>query len=114
MDLQSIRQIKRAKIAHSTSGNNTIIAAVTDKTLVVLSFMLILKADTDFYFTDSAGTPVELLGGSTKAAGGKAGVCYHAEDSTGAGLMQTTRGTGLVLNLGAGNVASGYVNYVEV
>ena len=100
--------VKHAVIDNATSGDNTIVAAVPGKKIVVLQLLLI-----------SAGTMTVRFesGASGTALTGQMSV----QDSTGfrlefspIGHFETSVGTLLNLELSAATSADGYLKYIEV
>lgn len=102
-----------AKVGTGSSGDNTLVSAVTSKKLRVLACAIIWNADTNIYFHDNAGTPVPLFGDSTNTLGIKAGGGFVLPFNP-AGWFETTAGQALVLNQSAANKGAGSLTYVEV
>lgn len=98
---------KFAAIAASSSGNNTVVAAVTGKKIRVLGYRF-----------SANGTVAAKWRSST--AGDISGLSYLVQyASAGAsfspvGHFETTAGEGLVLNLDGAVAVGGHVSYVEV
>lgn len=97
---------KFASIDTATSGDNTIVAAVTTKKIRVLSVSLVCSAAVAVRWKSAAATNVS--GAMSFAANGG----YSAESQF--GLLETTAGEALVLNLSVAQQVSGHVSYIEV
>jgi hypothetical protein len=99
---------KFATIAASSSGNNTLIAAVTSKKIRVLSLSLMSNGTVNAKFQSGAGG-TDLTG------------LYYTAANTGfvlpfnpVGHFETASNTLLNLNLSAGIAVGGQITYVEV
>jgi hypothetical protein len=100
---------KFAKIAASSSGNNTLVAAVTGKKIRVLGFNFIGNGAVNAKFQDGAGG-TDLTGlYYIPAAGGGVSVGYSR-----AGWFETTAATLLNLNLSGAVAVGGSLVYLEV
>lgn len=99
-------QIKFAAINVSTIGDNTIVAAVTNKKIIVLNYVIVLSAATTVRFEDGAGGTA-LTGQMEIEA--KSGLAPGFMED---GHFKTSTGTLLNLELSAGNNADGYIVYV--
>lgn len=101
---------KYAKIAASSSGNNTIVAAVAGKRIKVLGFWMISDGDVDVKFQSGAGG-TDLTGLIYMPSSG-AGVSVPVSDQ---GVMPLTEpGALLNLNLSGATAVGGAVTYKEV
>lgn len=100
--------VKYAPVSASTSGNNTIVAAVAGKELRVLGFMLVAAGAVTVQWQSGAGGTA-LSGVMSLAANG-------AIDSgiSEVGIFETAVGALLNLSLGGAVSVGGYVIYVEV
>lgn len=101
------RAIKYAAISASSSGNNTIIAAVTDKRIRVLScFLIAATAVTAKWQSGAGGT--DLTGTVSLADTGGYVLPFNE-----GGWFQTDPNTLLNLSLGGSVVVAGSVSYIE-
>lgn len=99
---------KFAKIAVSSSGANTIIAAVTSKKLRVLSYNIMANAAVNAKW-QSHVAPTDLTGLKYMAANG--GICAPFNP---VGWFETVAGEALDLNLSGAQAVGGEVVYIEV
>lgn len=101
--------IKFVRINASSSGDNTIVAAVATKKIRVLGYAMVATGTVTALFQDSAGSPV-IFGGFDLIA--NSGVSYAG------GLLapafDTAAGNGLEINLSAGVAVKGHLTYIEV
>jgi hypothetical protein len=101
------RAIKFAAISASSSGNNTIVAAVTDKRIRVLSaFLVAAGAVTAKFQSGASGT--DLTGAASLSANGGYVLPFNE-----GGWFQTDPGTLLNLSLGGAQSVAGSVSYIE-
>lgn len=104
-------QAKSVKVSCAGSGNNTIVAAVTGKTIRVTSYTLVADTAVAVKFQDGAGG-TDLTGamkiGTTTDSGGVASA-YHPH-----GHFATSSATLLNLNLSGAVQVSGHITYIEV
>lgn len=100
---------KFAKIAASSSGNNTLIAAVASKKIRVLAYNLMGNGAVNAKFQDGAGG-TDLTGLKYIAAAG-GGICAPFNPI---GWFETTANTLLNLNLSGAVAVGGEIVYVEV
>jgi len=98
---------KFAKIDVASSGDNTIVSAVTGKKIRVLQYSLVCGAATTVQWKSSGGTT--LSGDMQFAANGGISCPFSP-----VGLFETASGEGLVLNLSAANAVSGHLCYIEI
>jgi hypothetical protein len=105
---------KFAKIACASSGNNTIVSAVSAKKIRVLSVALVASAATNIYFADSAGSPVALFGDSTNKANLAANSGFVLPFNPTGWFETSTTNVAIVLNLSAANGVGGCLTYIEV
>lgn len=101
-------EVKYAAVAVASSGDNTIVAAVSGKKIRVISYMLNAAAAVDAKWKSGASTD-------------KTGLLYMAAAGYGAigdynpsGWFETAVGQALVLNLSAAVAVGGHISYVEV
>lgn len=100
---------KYAKIAASSSGNNTLVAAVTSKKIRVLAYNFMGAGAVNAKFQDGAGG-TDLTGLKyIDAAGGGIAASYNP-----VGWFETTANTLLNLNLSGAVAVGGELVYVEV
>lgn len=100
---------KFAKIAASSSGNNTLVAAVTAKKLRVVCYNFVVAGAVNVKF-QSAASGTDLTGLKTfAAAGGGMGAGYNP-----VGWFETVSGELLNLNLSGAVVVGGELTYIEV
>lgn len=107
-----VYKIKQAKVACGSSGDNTIIAAVTGKQIVVLGWLLANKGTIiDAKWVDgTAGT--DLTGPITLPAAAASVSFVKVSDNC--PLTPGTAATLLALNLSGAQVVNGCVWYIEV
>lgn len=100
--------IKRAVIDNATSGDNTIVDAVTGKKIVVISGQLISAGTMTVRF-ESGASGTALTGQmSVQASTG-----FHMPHNP-LGHFETAEGQLLNLELSAATSVDGYINYIEV
>ena len=100
MPLTASSRPYRAVIDESTSGEKTIVAAVTDKHIVVLNVVIHL----------ASGQTVIWKSGTTALSGAMPD-SYTGGDST-SGLIETAVGEALILSLSAASAVDGHLTYV--
>lgn len=104
--------VKYAAIGAASSGDNTLVAAVSGKKIRVLSICLIAASGVNLYFTSGAAGTV-IFGGSTNkialAANGGF-VLPEAPD----GWMETVVGSALIMNLSGAIAVAGGLLYQEL
>jgi hypothetical protein len=99
---------KYATIAASTSGNNTIVAAVTAKKIRVLAVQLVASGTVNAKWqTGAGGTDITGLGYFVANTG-------YALPYNPAGWFETASNTLLNLNLSAAIAVGGSITYIEV
>lgn len=103
-------EIKRAIISAATSGNNTLVAAVTDKKIKVLGVCVIVSGDVDVRF-ESGADGTALTGVMSLAVDGNGFVLPVAP--VGQHWMETAVSTLLNLELSGNVQASGLLVYHE-
>lgn len=109
---------KFAVISAASSGDNTLVAAVTSKQIRVLSLFLVAKgtANSIYFRQDTAGTAI--FGDATNTIPidktGATGPAGFALGNNPTGWMQSGSGKPLVLNLSAAQGVAGGLTYVEV
>jgi len=110
IDIAASGTIKRAIISGATSGNNTLIAAVSGKKIKVLSLILVATGDVDVRFEDGAGGTA-LTGVMSLAADGNGFVLPPA--LPGYHWMETSVNTLLNMELSDAVQCSGCIVYYE-
>lgn len=104
--------MKFSKIDASSSGSNTIVAAVAGKKIRVLSYVIIAAGAVTAKW-QSAST--DLTGAMSLAANGGAAPSVSVLAPGGVyGLFETASGEALNLNLGGAVNVSGHLTYIEV
>lgn len=99
-------QVNLVKIAIASATTTNLIAAVTGKSIVVISVGVSLSGTTPtFKFQDTTGTPV-VLTGTFDAAG-----VYPFEGSRECPLFSTSRGKGLDIVTGGTPTLNGFLTY---
>lgn len=99
-------EIKRAVITAASSGDNTLVAAVSGKQIVVMSIIVVLGA---------AETTLIFKSGSTNISGSM----VFADNSginkgySPMGHLETAVGEALILNLSAASLTGGFLTYIE-
>lgn len=101
-------EIKHASIAASSSGDNTVVAAVAGKRIRVLSYMLVAAGAVTVRFESGAGGTA-LSGQMSLAANGGAVANFNQ-----GGWFQTAAGSLLNLELGGAVSVAGHLSYIEV
>ncbi|NOY41184.1 MAG: hypothetical protein GXP26_05025 [Planctomycetes bacterium] len=103
--LEANGAIRFAKIDASTSGDNTLVAAVSGKQLRLLGLVLVA----------SGAVSVQLKSGSTEISGPMALATNGIlEGHAGWGLMETVAGEALVLNLSGAVAVGGWLTFQEL
>ena len=98
---------KFATISASSSGNTTVVAAVTSKKIRVLGFGFQAAAAVDVKFRSATAGDIT---GAMNAGGAGGG---HAQGFSPVGHFETAAGEALQINLGSAVAVGGYVVYVE-
>lgn len=98
---------KFVSVSASSSGNNTLVAAVTGKKIRVLSYSLVAAGAVTVKF-QSGSTGTDLTGAMSIAANGTV-----SADSVN-GLFETAASTLLNLSLGGAVSVTGHITYIEV
>jgi hypothetical protein len=101
-------EIKYAAISGATSGNNTLVAAVTGKKIRVLSYVINSVSAVTVRFEDGAGGTA--LSGVMSLPSTNTIVANHNP----LGWFETTAATLLNMELGAALQVSGHLSYIEV
>lgn len=101
------RSIKYAAIAAGSSGDNTVLAAVTDKRIRVLSVFIVAAAAVTAKFQSGAGG-TDLTGAASLAANGGYVLPFNE-----GGWFQTDPATLLNLSLGGAVSVAGCMSYIE-
>lgn len=107
-DHWSVQEVKHAVIDNATSGDNTIVAAVTGKKIRVLNIVLVSAGSMTVRFESGAGGTA-LTGQMTVAAGSGFAPGF---DPT--GHFETAASALLNLELSAATSADGWINYILV
>ena len=102
---------KFANIAVASSGDNTIVAAVSGKKLRVLNGFMIAAGDVDAYFVDGANTA--KVGDGTNGMDLAANSGFTLPFSP-VGWFETGSGQSLDLNLSAAVRVAGCITFIEV
>jgi hypothetical protein len=105
--------IKFAKISAASSGNNTLVAAVTSKKIRVLSMRLCPSAAVNWYLTSSNGGTA-IYGDSTNKITASAGGNGDGMNFNQGGWFETVAGEALVINLSGAVGVAGCLSYIEV
>jgi hypothetical protein len=101
-----------AAIAASTSGNNTLVAAVAGKKIRVLGLAVVAGAAGNIYFTSNNSGTV-IFGGSTNTIDlAVNGGFVLPMTPTAVGWFETTAGQALVMNASSTGPFSGGVVYI--
>jgi len=102
--------LKYAAISASSSGDNTIVAAVTGQKIVLVSYVVVAAGDVSVTWKSGAST--SLSGAMALAANGGAAPGAGPLTPAGvAGLLETAGGEALVLNLSAAVSVGGHIAY---
>ncbi len=102
--------MKYAIVNASASGSNTIVAAVTNKRIRVLSYVIIAAGDVSATWQSASNA---LSGPMASAAHG--GAAPSAGQATPGGLIgqfETNQGEALNLNLSAAVAVGGHITYI--
>jgi len=91
----------------ATSGDQQLVAAVTEKCVRVLGYKLTAKTAVDLVFKDAAGTTANTFSGTISLTDN----AVLGEPTTPYPVFQTDPGKGMFLNLSAAKVVGGYLNY---
>ncbi len=97
--------VKKAKIDESTSGEKVIVAAVTGKSIRVISIMMTLDAADDLTWRSNT---IDITGPMDFPISGG---LTHSERT---GLFWTEIGEDLRLNIATGAQVSGVLTYIEI
>lgn len=100
--------VKRAAVAATTLGNNTLVAAVTGKSIRVLALVLVASGGANTVRLESDADGTALTGQMDLAADGQLVLPYNP-----AGWVVTVAGELLNLELSAATAVAGVVLYVE-
>ena len=100
--------IKYAAIAAGSSGDNTLVAAVTDKKIRVLSMLVLVPSDLVIAFESSAGGTA-LTGDMELGAKRPLVLPFNPE-----GWFETVAGELLNLELAGATAVAGCFSYVEI
>lgn len=102
------KTLKTAPVSASSSGDNTIVAAVTSRRIKVIAFLM-QAVGTTVTAKWKDGASVDLTGGLLFNA--REGVTASVDAPS--WLFATTAGNALVLNLDAAQAVTGFVTYFE-
>lgn len=110
--------VKFAKISAASSGENTIVAAVTNKKIRVLSLALVgVGIAVNIYFKDAASGTAIFADGTNPIPIDKSGAAGAGGLILGynpMGWFQTAESGALILNLSAAQAVAGSISYIEV
>ena len=101
---------KFAIINAASSGDNTVVAAVTGKKIRVLQYTFVCAAATDTTWKSGTGTGAVALSGTMSIAANSGLVSPFSP----VGLFETAAGSALNLYLSAANQTSGTLVYLEI
>jgi hypothetical protein len=101
--------VKRAAIDAATSGDNTLVAAVTGKKIRVLACLITMTGTAVTIRFESGAGGTALTGQMTPAQGQSFVLPYNPH-----GWCETAAGSLLNLELGGAQSADGVLNYIEV
>lgn len=99
--------VKFAKIDTSSSGDQTVVAAVAGKRVIVAAITLNPAAETDLTFKSGSTEIVDL--GGFKGTGEPAGLSLSFNPH---GYFETAAGEALVMNVNGALAVRGFVNYI--
>lgn len=108
----TVLTVKRAVIAASTSGDNSLVALVASKKIRVLSLFVLAGAAGNIYFTSNTGGTV-IFGGSTNKINLPANGGFTLQHNP-HGWMETAAGQALIMNASSTGPFSGGLTYIEV
>lgn len=100
---------KFIRVNASSSGDNTLIAAVASRKLRIIAYAIVAAGTVTALFQDSAGSP-NIFGGFDLVA--NSGVVFAG--SLNGPAFDTIAGNGLELNLSGAIAVKGHLTYVEV
>ncbi len=104
--------VKYAAIGAAASGDNTLVAAVTNKKIRVLAMAIIAAGAVSIYFTAGAGGTVIFGGSANKMALAANGGFVLPENPD--GWFETTAGSLVNVNLSGAVAISGGLLYQEL
>jgi len=99
--------IKHANVNENTAASNSIVAAVTDRSIRILSIALIAASDVTVTLEDEDGT--DLIGPMAIPGNGGFVLPFNV-----GGWQQTPEGKALHLLLSAANQVGGSITYQEI
>lgn len=102
------KEIKHAVVSHSTSGDNTLVAAVAGKSIMVLSAVLVAAGSVSARFESGAGGTA-LTGQMPLAANTVVELSFNH-----GGWFKTASGALLNLELSGAVLVAGCISYVEL
>ena len=108
LNLPGVGEIKYAIVDEATSGNNTLVAAVSGKKILLLSCMMIAAGSVNIRFEDGAGGTA--LSGQMNVTTNSG---FTAPFNPG-GWCVTSVNTLLNLELSAAISVDGFLSYVEI
>lgn len=108
-DNYSVQAVKRAVIDAATSGDNTLVAAVTGKKIRVLSCILVMTGTAITIRFESGASGTALTGQMQPTQGGGFVLPFNP-----VGWFETAASTLLNLELGGAQSADGVLVYTEV
>lgn len=102
--------MKYAIINHNTSGDNTIVPAVTGKRIRVLQYTAGCDQNADIYFKSGS---TRITGPIFFAASTSISASYGAGTPAGlVALFQTEEGEALVMNINGAKTIGGHITYI--
>lgn len=115
--LYETHEVKRASINCATSGDNTLVAAVTGKSILVLAFFLSGFGTAIGAYLKLGSSATALGNGTQTTLIDKSGVAGNPSITlpfNPEGWFKTDAGSALVLNLSGAQGVAGQVVYVEL
>ena len=107
--VESQGPIKFASFAASSSGNNSVISAVTSKQIRVLSYVVVATSAVTLKFCSGTSGPTDLTGAMPLGANGGVSAAFSP-----AGWFETASGAALSVTLGGAVAVAGHITYQEV
>lgn len=105
--------IKFAAIAAASSGNNTIVSAVSAKKVRILSLCIVAASAVSLYFVSASGGTV-VFGGSTNKISLAANGGFVLPYNPGGWFENASTNQDLIMNLSSAVIVSGGCTYIEV
>lgn len=101
--------VTKAPVAATSSGNTSVVAAVTGKRICVTRVMVVTKTALDLKF-QSATTDITGAMGYAAGGGWRDGIARNADDADDC-LFETAVGEALNINLSGAGTVGGYISY---